>query len=450
MHRRSFIQSLAAVSLSGTMGAVASPPRTRALSSWFYKAALGLFVHWGPSSVAEIEVSWSMYKNSNAPNLYWPPEKYNALADQFDPKNYDPDRWLEAAARAGFNYTAFVTRHHDGYTMWPSNYGDFGTKNKMHGRDLVRPFVEACRKHGLKAGFYYSPTDWNFNPKGWPYRGWPRLDPKFLYTDPPRSAGLPRFVEMKQNEFDKYFPIFYEHMKGQITELMTNYGQIDLLWWDGLDWPAGFDFRGQELDDHVRKLQPEIVVNDRYVPTRGSRALGDYNTDYEAKDPAKRPEGAWEQCSPICGGWAYSGVKALCQPAPYLIERLVRNRTWGGNYLPNFGPRSDGTMPPAYYSICDEMAAWMKHSAVSIYDIEPGPYPDRCTCPVTVKGNTWFVHFVEYRRKAARLKGVGAPKSAVLLRTGKAVAWSKEDDGILLRPAREDFTIDDDVVAVTW
>jgi alpha-L-fucosidase len=107
-------------------------------------------------------------------------------------------------------------------------------------------------------------------------------------------------------------------------------------------------------------------------------------------------------------------------------------------------------MPPAYYSICDEMAAWMKHSAVSIYDIEPGPYPDRCTCPVTVKGNTWFVHFVEYRRKAARLKGVGAPKSAVLLRTGKAVAWSQEDDGILLRPAQEDFTIDDDVVAVTW
>jgi alpha-L-fucosidase len=214
MNRRNFVQSLAAASLSGTMGAVALPPRTRALSSWFYKASLGLFVCWGPCSVAEVEIGWSMFKNMNAPNPYWPPEKYNALADRFDPQNYDPDRWLEAAARAGFKYTVLLVRHHDGYALWPSNYGNFGTKQRMHGRDLVRPFVEACRKHGLKAGFYYSPTDWNFCPPGWPYRGWPRLDPNFLYKDPPRSAGLPRFVDMKQEEFGKYFPVFYAYMKG--------------------------------------------------------------------------------------------------------------------------------------------------------------------------------------------------------------------------------------------
>ncbi len=450
MDRRVFIQSLAAASLTGTTGVLASPPRTRALSSWFYNAALGLFVHWGPCSVAEVEISWSMYRNSNGPNLYWPPEKYLALADRFDPQDYDPDKWLEAAARAGFKYTVFVTRHHDGYTMWPSKYAEFGTGTKMHGRDLVRPFVEACRRHGLKVGFYYSPTDWSFCPKGWPYRGWPRAEPDFLHTDPPRVAGLPRFVDLKQEDYDKYFPIFFEHMKAQLTELMTNYGKIDLLWWDGLDWPPGIDIRGKELDDYVRKLQPGIVINDRYVPTRGTRDLGDYNTDYEAKDPANRPEGAWEQCAPMCGGWSYRGVKARCQPTSYLIERLVRNRAWGGNFLPNFGPRADGTMPPEYYAICDEMAAWMKHSAVSIYDIEPGPYPDRSTCPVTVKGNTWYVHFVDFQRRAAKLKGVGAPKSAVLLRTGKAVAWRAEEDGILLIPATDDFTANDDVVAVTW
>jgi len=450
MNRRNFMQSLAVASFAGSTGALASPPRTRALSSWFYQAALGLFVHWGPASVGEVEVGWSMYRNSSAPNLFWPPEKYNALADQFDPKNYDPDRWMEAAARAGFKYTAFVTRHHDGYAMWPSQYGEFGTRTKMHGRDLVRPFVEACRKNGIKVGFYFSPTDWNFCPKGWPYRGWPRAEPKFLYTDPPKKAGLPRFVEMKQDEFDKYFPIYFEYMKGQLTELMTNYGKIDLLWWDGLDWPPGFDLRGKEMDDYIRRLQPGIVINDRYVPTRGTRELGDYNTDYEAKDPTNRPEGAWEQCSPICGSWAYGGVKAPCETAAYVIERLVKNRTWGGNYLPNFGPRPDGTMQPEFYSICDQMAAWMRHSAVSIYDIEPGPYPDKCNIPVTVKGNTWYVHFVDYHRKAAVLKGVGAPKSAVLLRTGKKVAWNQQDDGILLVPAKDDFTALDDVVAVTW
>jgi alpha-L-fucosidase len=451
MNRRDFIQSLAtAASLSGALGATPSAPRMRALHSWFYKAALGLFVHWGPCSEAEVEISWSMYKNTNAPNPYWPPEKYNALAGRFDPQNYDPDKWLGAAARAGFKYTAFVTRHHDGYAMWPSEYGAFSTKQNMKGRDLVRPFVEACRKNGLKVGFYYSPTDWNFCPAGWPYRSWPRRETDFLHTDPPKSVGLPRFVDMKQEEFDKYFPVFFAYMKGQLTELLTNYGKIDLLWWDGLDWPAGFGTRGKELEDYVRKLQPDIVVNDRYSSTRGPKSLGDYSTDYEARDPDKRPAGAWEQCEPICGGWSYRGEKALCQPSPHLIERLVRNRTWGGNYLPNFGPRADGTMPPAFYSICDEMAAWMKHSGVSIYDIEAGPYPDRCNCPVTVKGNTWFVHFIDFQRRSAVLKGVSAPKSAILLRTGKAVSWSKEGDEIVLRPAKEDFSTHDDVVAVTW
>ena len=153
------------------------------------------------------------------------------------PQKYDPDRWLEAAARAGFKYTAFVTRHHDGYAMWPSNYGAFGTKQKMKGRDLVGQFVGACRKHGIRVGFYFSPTDWNFCPKEWPYPSWPRREPKFLYADPPRSAGLPRFVDMKPEDHEKYFPIFYEYMKGQITELLTRYGKIDLWWWDGLDWP---------------------------------------------------------------------------------------------------------------------------------------------------------------------------------------------------------------------
>jgi len=239
-------------------------------------------------------------------------------------------------------------------------------------------------------------------------------------------------------------------MKGQITELLTSYGKIDLWWWDGLDWPPSVDHRGKDLDEFVRKLQPEMVVNDRYVHTRGKRTLGDYNTDYEARDPAKRPEGAWEQCEPICGGWSYRGVKALCKGSPHLIERLVRNRTWGGNYLANFGPRADGAMPPDYYRICDEMADWMKHSGVSVYDVEAGPYPDRSTVPVTVKGNTWYVHFLDFRRRGSLLKGVEDPRSATLLRTGKPVAWRREGDGVLITPAAEDFTTHDDVVAVTF
>ena len=420
------------------------------IQPWFHTAALGLFICWGPCSAGEVEMGWGMFKDIGAPNMYWPPEKYRALADGFDPPSYDPDKWLAAAAKAGFKYTVFVTRHCDGYALWPSGYGEFSTKQKLSGRDLVRPFVDACRKHGLKVGFYYCPTDWTYSPKGWPYAGFPRRDPNFNSWNPLKTLGVPIHVEMPREELQEYFEKFYAYVKGQVTELLTSYGKIDLLWWDGYDWPAEVDLHGPEMEDYVRKLQPAIIQNDRYVSWRGKKSLGDYNTDLEAKDPSKRPPGDWEQCEQICVGWSYRGPKAVCKPGAYLIERLARDRAWGGNYLPDFGPLPDGTMPPSYYAVCDDMAAWMKHSAVSIYDVESGPYPDRADTPVTVKGDTWFVHFLTPNQRSATLKKVAAPKSAILLRTGKAIPWTKEGDDVVLVPAQPDFTPFDDVVSVTW
>ena len=122
MNRRHFIQSVAAAT-----GCAYAAPR-RPIQPWFHKDGLGLFLHWGPCSVGQVEIGWSMYRSHNRPNPYWPPEKYNALADRFDPQEYDPDRWLAAAAKAGFKYTALTVRHHDGYALWPSQYGAFGTR----------------------------------------------------------------------------------------------------------------------------------------------------------------------------------------------------------------------------------------------------------------------------------------------------------------------------------
>jgi hypothetical protein len=197
IHRRRLLECLAA---GACLPLAAQQPYERHgtvrkgnIQPWFHTAALGLFIHWGPCSVGEVEIGWGMFKNVNPPNIYWPPEKYNALADRFNPQNYDPDKWMAAAARAGFRYAVLTVKHCDGYTLWPSNYGDFGTKQKMQGRDLVRPYVEACRKHGLKVGFYYCPADWNYRPKGWPHRSFPRRDPSFLYTDP-MKRGIPKFV----------------------------------------------------------------------------------------------------------------------------------------------------------------------------------------------------------------------------------------------------------------
>jgi len=421
-----------------------------ATPSWFSQAGLGLFICWGISSVGNIEIGWGIFEDIGKPNAYWPPEKYDALADQFNPQNYDPDRWLEAAARAGFKYCVFLTRHCDGYALWPSEFGEFSTKQKLHGRDLVRPYVEACRKHGLKVGFYYSPTDWYYNPKGWPHRAFPRRDAEMHHSQPQR-LGIPKFVDMSMGEMQKYFDQFYVYVKGQVGELLSRYGAIDLLWWDGYEWPEGIDIHGEDMQRYVRQLQPTIVQNDRYcLWTSLKRTLGDYDTHYEARDPAQRPAGAWEQCEQICVGWSWRGEKAPCRPASHLIERLARNRAWGGNYLPDFGPRPDGTMSPEYYAICDEMATWMKHSGVSVFDVEAGPYPERSDAPVTVKGNAWYVHFLSRQKPTATLIGAQPPKAAKLLRNGQAATWKEEGDRVVLTLPTEPPTDLDEVVEVMW
>ena len=160
MNRRNFIQTVTAAALPWAalemipLAAVDTRPSHQPIQPWYSKDGLGLFICWGISSVANIEIGWGLFEDYDKPNHYWPPEKYDALADQFNPQNYNPDLWMEAAVRAGFKYCVFLTRHHDGYALWPSDFGDFSTKQKLHGRDLVRPYVEACRKYGLKVGFY--------------------------------------------------------------------------------------------------------------------------------------------------------------------------------------------------------------------------------------------------------------------------------------------------------
>jgi alpha-L-fucosidase len=457
MNRRSFLQSLTATAAlpvaiqSGlrAAGGTDTSPGHPPIQPWYQKAGLGLFLHWGPSSVGEIEISWGMYEDAGKPNPYWPVEKYDALADRFDPQNYDPNLWMEAAARAGMKYSVLTTRHHDGYALWPSEYGDFSTKQKLHGRDLVQPYVDACRENGLGVGFYYSPTDWHYNPPGWPNRSFPRRDGEMHHSHPQRN-GLPKWADMSRSEMQKYFDQFYVYVKGQVRELLTRYGEIDLLWWDGYDWPEGIDIHGEEMDRFVRELQPHMVQNDRNFIWGPHKPFGDFNTDFESKNPTKPPVGAWEQCEAICGGWSYHGENAPCKPASHIIERLVRNRVWGGNYLPDFGPRADGTMSPKYYQACDEMAAWMKYGGVSVFDVLPGPYPERSDAPVTVKGNKWYVHFLSPQQSTATLTASAAPKSAKVLRTGQTAAWKAEGDRILLTLPAEPPGDFDEVMEVIW
>ena len=421
--------------LALSQAAAASPPwftRTQhSEAQWFPRAGMGLFMHWGIHSVAGIQPSWAMIKDypHGYDPRYHPLERYYTLADQFNPGQYDPDKWMAAAKRAGFTYAVLTAKHHDGYCLWPTQFGVRGTLQYMGGRDLLGPYVEACRKHGLKVGLYFSPRDWS-------YPGYPVGDVQFDYN----KRGKHPAVDPVANQ--RAFDEFYEFTIGQLGELLTRYGRIDLLWFDGMGWHGVDDIRTRQTIEWIRKLQPWIVINNRWG------GVGDYGTP-EWRGPQKRPEGWWEHCISWNGHWGYNPRGAFRSTA-WVLSTLCQNRAWGGNFLLNCGPAPDGTMPAGFYGCCDELAQWMSHSRESVIGAGPGPWPEGANVPITTRDDVWYLHFVDQQVNQARVTGVPKPVSAKLLRTAQALSFEHAEGTLIIGIPPGLRTDRDDVVSVCF
>ena len=395
---------------------------THPQAQWFPKAGLGLFVHWGIASVhGDLDLSWAMMANSNydraaggrnklAPDDYW------RLAERFHPDKYDPEKWIKAAAAAGMQYAVLTTMHHDGYTLWPTMQSEIGTRTHFEGRDLVVPFVTACRKYGLKVGLYYSPPDWYFD----------RHYMSFNYRSagPNQIAGRDHFdtrhkpfdLPPKPNGHDaRRRQIFHQ----RVEELLTRYGRIDLLWFDGGE-------HDNAIRDRARELQPHIVINSRSCD-------GDFDCT-ECTLPTEKFKGWFE--TPHC--WQHSDLltpsgtnvdfwgylkEEQYKPTAWMLESLVRLRTWGGNFLINVGPRADGTLPEIVYDRLAETAAWMAHSKYSVIGADPGPYPEQSNVPVTRRGRMWYLHALPGFAGRIEFRDAGRPLSVKLLRTGQTLPF---------------------------
>ncbi|MBR6051974.1 MAG: alpha-L-fucosidase [Clostridia bacterium] len=324
-------------------------------AQWFFDPTqLGLFIHFGISTVhGDCDISWGMMDNPERKakgNGWLTPYDYWKQAEVFDPKKFEPERWLSAVKEAGFSYAVFTTRHHDGYAMWPSDAGDFSTKQYMHGRDLVGEYVTACRAVGLKVGLYYSPPDWHFNQKymsfmvGSRSEKYPDRPNKDIYHNP--IGDIPG---MPADHYDSYT----KYVNAQVTELLTRYGKIDILWFDG----SMKDTSKIITIDEIRALQPSIVVNDRLW------GVGDYNTKYECYLPSERPTAKyWEACEcwHVGGGWSYVKNADKFRSLDYMTEHYSIVKKFGGNYLPNIAPDRDGAVPEGFYAACREFGEQIK------------------------------------------------------------------------------------------
>ena len=415
-------------------------------AQWFGQSALGLFMHWGIVSGSSRGEAWDQ-------RIYLPPgadtnkalehrispEKMFERAKIFNPTNYHPDHWMQAASAGGFRYAVLTTRHHDAYFLGDSQYGDWHAGHYI-GRDLIAPYVAACRSNHIKVGFYFSGPDWYHGHEYQSYNFPDAKKPPFYNWKHEAVESLPPMPPAVRAEIQSI-------ALGQIRELLTKYGTVDLFWPDG--GSAGFKV------DEFRRLQPGAIWgrSGEYATPEGWDMM-----KMEYIKEANRRGYPWEFCTIGQGGswhWSESAEKKGISAAS-LLDQLATIRARGGVLLINIGPRPDGEMPHWFYPLCDQLSQWMKTGAEAIYDINvtgPFPYPDQCDRPVTTTKNAWYV-FPSTKPQSftqpIEIRGVEKPASAILLRNGAEVTFEYSDRNVKLHIPRNQRTDLPDVVKLQW
>ncbi|TAK65863.1 MAG: alpha-L-fucosidase, partial [Dehalococcoidia bacterium] len=319
------------------------------MTTWFDTARFGMFVHWGHSSQRGCELSWPLVGGTPALPLCGdiPVDEYHATAATFDPRAYDPRAWAAMAKRLGMTYAVFTAKHHDGFAMYHTRQGDFSIEHAPFKRDILREFIDAMRAEGIRIGIYFSLIDWHHPDY-----------PAFTEADKPYQFGKWRQPSPEQ------WARFSEFMFAQVRELLTGYGRIDVIWFDG-GWERNMlQWRSKELHDMIRQLQPEILINDR-LP-----GFGDFDTP-EQFVPARPPARAWETCMTINDSWGYNPSDANYKSARELIHTLCEAAGRGGNLLLNVGPKGDGSLPAELTDRLAVVERWMLRHAESIAGTQP-------------------------------------------------------------------------------
>jgi alpha-L-fucosidase len=331
-------------------------------------------------------------------------EEYYSITPTFNPTEYNPKELAIMAKRAGMTYAVFTTKHHDGYAMFHTKYSDFSVQNSPYHKDIVREYVDAFRSEGLKIGLYFSLIDWH-------HPDYPAFDD----ADKQRYATLSLRQPTKE-QWDRYM----EFMFCQIRELLTNYGKIDLIWFDG-QWERSPDqLKAKELRDMIKSLQPDILINDR-LPDQG-----DFDTP-EQFVPAEPQKRMWETCMTMNTSWGYNPIDPDYKTARELIHTVCEVAAKGGNLLLNVSPMGNGMLPVEQIERLDAIGKWMAKNKESIIGTIPGLEPWQFYGPSTRKGNTVYLHLLMKPYDTVSVKGilVNKVKSVRALSSGEELLHKK-------------------------
>jgi alpha-L-fucosidase len=351
---------------------------------WWHEARFGMFIHFGLYSVVGRH-EWVMEDEGI------PVAEYQLLAKQFNPKPHAARAWAKLAKQAGQKYMVMTTKHHEGFCNFDTKLTNYNAAKQAAGRDLVREYVDAAREEGLRVGFYYSLMDWH-HPDG-----------ARCATD---EAARKRFVE-------------YTH--GLVRELMTNYGKVDVLWYD-VDWPLNAQqWESERMNKMVFELQPDIIVNNR------NGLPGDFSTP-EQEIVAAKAGRAWESCMTMNDSWGYQRADDNWKSPKTIVRNLVTCAHDTGNYLLNIGPRADGSIPEESVAILTKVGKWMGSNGQSIYQSEKCQPNRSAFASFSRKGNTLYMHVHFWPGSTVALGGLrNKVQSAKLAASGKEVKFDQDD-----------------------
>lgn len=453
--RRAFLRQLAATSsvapaLLAAAGREAgvvdvgvpawSPEEREARMQWWRDAKFGLFIHWGPASLRGTEISWSRighpFDHPSPQHETVPPEEYDSLYKRFDPVLFDADAWMALARDAGCEYVVFITKHHDGFSMWPTDLRpELSIAATPFQRDICREIADAAHKYGIRLGWYYSTRDWTH--------------PDYLVGD------------------NAAYNAFYE---GQVRELLTRYGTVDIMWFDHVagNWR---DYTFEHLFSMMYGLQPDLLVNDRAAkfirgtedqpsPELASLVRGDWDTPEQHIGTFQHGR-AWESCVTMTecadgGGWSYR-PDGRVRTYEECLRMLVDCVTGDGNLLLNVGPMPTGEIVPDEAAALRRMGEWLRQYGEAVRATRGGPYVNGPWGGSTYRGSTVWLHVCQWPGDTLRLRPLEGKVLTARVLTGGEVTVTQTDAGldVYLPGAQRDpldtiieLTLDREVTAI--
>lgn len=336
-----------------TYAAAQDRARLTGKQGWFHANPVGLFIHWGHASSAGWELSWQAtggVKGQYPPMTPVDFEEYFGNVSTFDPANFDAEAWADLARDSGAGYVVFTTKHHDGFAMFDTQQSDYSiVRASPYGKDVFRELSTALRARGIRVGAYFSLADWH-------HPDYPR------YTD--AVVSKPYVIGHYPVGTAEQWMRYRAFLDAQVTELLTDYGQIDLMWFDGEFEHTIEEWDFASLRALVRGLQPDCIVNDRCT------GFGDYSTP-EQQLPSDPPAGPWEVCMTMNSTWGYVPEDTEYKSATSIVHTIVECAAKGGNLLINIGPTGLGEIPVPEVHRLRDVGAWRLRHEESISGVTP-------------------------------------------------------------------------------